>query len=247
MEFDATTFVLEIVNFLALLWLLTHFLYRPAQAALDARAQAAARQAADLAAQHAELDRRTRELAGEQAALQAQREQAQHALDAEIAALRQQKLTQLARELADEGTKARARIAQEQAAALARGQDQSRRQAADFVGHYLARLATPAVEASVIELFLADVAQQAGRVRQVLGTEPGAAAAIEVATAFGPAPELRGRVEAALAACAGGQPAFQWRRDPQLLAGIRVQTAGHRLEASLQRGVDAFAPEDGTA
>ena len=42
MGLDTTTFVLEIVNFLILLWLLNRFLYRPVQAAIARRQQQAA-------------------------------------------------------------------------------------------------------------------------------------------------------------------------------------------------------------
>ena len=37
MEFDGTTFALEIINFLVLVWLVQHFLYQPGTAAIAQR------------------------------------------------------------------------------------------------------------------------------------------------------------------------------------------------------------------
>ena len=37
MQFDWTTFVLEVLNFLVLLWILKRFLYQPVLDVLDAR------------------------------------------------------------------------------------------------------------------------------------------------------------------------------------------------------------------
>ena len=39
MQFDWTTFILEILNFLVLVWILQRFIYRPVLAMLDARQQ----------------------------------------------------------------------------------------------------------------------------------------------------------------------------------------------------------------
>ena len=62
MEIDSTSFVLEIINFLVLVWLLKHFLYRPVldiiakrqqQIADDlARAEQSSKAAADMVAEY---------------------------------------------------------------------------------------------------------------------------------------------------------------------------------------------------
>jgi len=241
MEFDLTTFVLEIVNFLVLLWLLTHFLYRPVQGALDARAQLAARQAADLASRAADLQRQADVLAREQTELQAQREAAHAALAQEVAAKRQERLDALQKELEAERIKARARFEQEQARAKQEGARAARERAAAFVASYLTRLAGPALEAAVIELFLADLTAQAVPAKQaLLAAAAGGRLDLAVSTARDVTPALRQRVQAAIGALAGDTPAFAWTLDAGLIAGIRVQTASYRLEASLAHGLAAF-------
>ena len=47
MEFDWTTFVLEALNFLVLVWLLKRFFYQPVLAEIEARRDATAKTIAD--------------------------------------------------------------------------------------------------------------------------------------------------------------------------------------------------------
>ncbi|MBX3605499.1 MAG: hypothetical protein KF788_09510 [Piscinibacter sp.] len=248
MELDATTFALEILNFLVLLWLLNRFLFRPLRANLAARAATEAQQAERLRTEHEQLDARAAALAQQAAQQEARRGQAERALAEEIAALRQRQLDQLQRELTAEREKARAAAQQELARARQQDERALRERAAAFVAGYLRRLATPAVEAAVVELFLDDLAQQAGPARAALrdGWDPGrdAAPTVDVCTAHDPAPAQRERIDTEVRALAGAAVQTRWRRDPALLAGICVHLPGHQLEASLRRGVDAFAAED---
>jgi F-type H+-transporting ATPase subunit b len=246
MNLDLTTLVLQTINFLVLLWLLTRFLYRPLQAALDARQAAAVQRRDALAAREAALTRDTAALQAERDAVQAQRNAALQALTAEIAAERQRRLDALRQELDTERAQARARDTQRRTQEAQTAQTDQRRQAAGHVAQYLQRLASPAVEAAVIDLLLADLAgPQREAARSALhGAVVDAAATVEIETAFEVPPDLSARVQAALSALCGCTLTVRWRREPALQAGIRIQPGGHAsdyaLEASLRRGVDAF-------
>jgi len=245
MELDITTFALEIVNFLVLLWLLQRFLYRPIQAALDARAQAAAEQTRKIESRQADLDAKSAELERARAELASRHDAAERDLAAEISGLRQKRLTDLTRELLAEREKAHARMEEELAGARQQAEGGLRQRAAQFVAEYLKRLASPSTEASVIELFLADLATQAEPARAALRDgwtgRDASAPTVDVSTAFSPPPAMRERVESAVAALMGRPARAEWRLEPTLLAGICVHLPGHQLEASLRRGIDAFA------
>ncbi|MEX8520291.1 MAG: hypothetical protein AB3X44_17425 [Leptothrix sp. (in: b-proteobacteria)] len=265
MNLDPTTFALQIINFLVLLWLLTRFLYRPLQAALDARRAAAEQQRADITARQAELTQQAATLQQQRAGFDVERQAAQQALLAEIGVERERRLAQLMRELDDERAKARARDAQLQMREQAQRLQALQQQAAVHVGHYLQRLATPALEAAVIELFLADLAgpQQAAAAAALRngtlppGPDDVTAAAgsgdmlhVDLSTAFEPPTALRAQVEAQLQGLLTAQAAklaWHWQLDSELLAGLRVQVGGHALEASLRRGVDAFVVAEAAA
>ncbi len=247
MELDITTFALEIVNFLVLLWLLTRFLYRPVKSALAARTQASASLRQELQQRGAALDARAAQLERERQELAARREAAERELTNEMAAYRQKQLTELGRELDAEREKARARLEQEQTRLHEQDENELRRRAASFVAQYLRRLAAPPVEAAVMELFLAELAEQSQDARFALrdgwSQRHEGAPTIDVTTAFTPPAELRERLETQIGTLMGQKARTEWRIDPALLAGICVHLPGYSLEASLRRGVDAFAVE----
>ena len=245
MELDATTFLLEVVNFLVLLWLLTRFLYRPMRAALDARAQTAAEQAAQLQSRSATLEARSADLQRQQHELEQRREAAEHDLASEIAREREARLSKLHREVEDERAKARARLDQELASVREQASDAARRVASSFITDYLRRLASPELEAAVARLFLTDLKQQSeaarAALREGLTLHRDGMAVIDVATAHEAPATLREQVDAQLRELLGAPVRLTWRIDAELLAGICVHLPGHQLEASLSRGVDAFA------
>lgn len=245
MELDATTFILEIVNFLVLLWLLQHFLFKPARAALSARAHAAAEQAERLQAERAALAAGVADLDAQRQAIAAGREAAERELTQAMAQERQQRLTELMGEIRAEREKSRVLQQQEQARLAEQGDREGKRRAAGFVAGYLGRLASPALEAAIMELFLADLAEQSVQAQTALrhgwdehhdGTPK-----IQVATAFAAPVELQSRIEAQLTALIGEPTRSQWQLEPALLAGICVHLPDYQLEASLRRGIDAFA------
>lgn len=245
MQLDATTFALQVINFLVLLWLLHRFFYKPVLGVLQARAQAEAARAQALADERQALDARAADLAQQASALDARREAAEQALQHTIDLERQQRLAALAKEIEAEQQKARARMAEEAQRSQRQGEQALRERAGTFVAHYLQRLATPAVEAAVIELFLQDLATQTDTARQALQAccaEEGSAS-MEVCTAFPVPSQTRERVRLQLHALTGDADGAVWRVDPALLAGICVHVPGHQLEASLRRGVEAFATE----
>lgn len=247
MNLDATTFALEILNFAVLLWLLRRFLFKPVQAALVARAQAEQAQRDTLDARQQALDARTQALATQEAAQAAQREAARQALAQEIATLRSQRLAALDAELRAEREKAQARLQREAHARQEQADRQLQARAAGFVGDYLKRLAGPALEAALVDLFLADLAAQAPALSPALTPTPRAPAGEPptVSSAF-PLPEAQqARIRAGLAAVLGQDVAPRWTLEPDLLAGLSVHLPGHQLETSLRRGVDAFRRLDG--
>jgi F-type H+-transporting ATPase subunit b len=103
------------------------------------------------------------------------------------------------------------------------------------VGDYLKRLASPALEAALVDLFLADLAARA---------PPWPRAA------RGPAsPHREQRLPCPRRCRPASVPAWpragpgrgpRWTEEPALLAGLSVHLPGHQLETSLRRGVDAF-------
>jgi F-type H+-transporting ATPase subunit b len=264
MNLDATTFGLEIVNFLVLLWLLWRFFFKPVQATL-------AQREADQAAQVQALNDREAALQARQAELDQRDAQALSAQDAQRQALAQELNAERARQMQLQQTalhaereKAQAQIAERMTQAQAQADALLQARAARFVAGYLARVASPAVESALMQLFLQDLAQQAPSLASVLQREGQAVAATDASavagangaaaaggvlleTAFPVEPAMQHQVEQALRHLLGRDGPWRWQQSTDVLAGLSVHLPGHLLETSLRRGVDAFHQQQDTA
>ncbi|MEQ1438641.1 F0F1 ATP synthase subunit delta [Fontimonas sp. SYSU GA230001] len=233
MQIDTTTFVLEIVNFLILLWLLRRFLFAPVRAAIDRRQAAVAatlaeaRQQAEAAAElKMQYEARMKDWDREREARRAQ-------LDAELAAERDRQLASLRAALDTEREKQRAvqeRREQEQHRALeARAADQGLRLAA----RVLERLSGPELDARIAaalveDLDTLDVEQ---KVRLIEAAKSGAE--LDICSAH-PLPDASyAQLRDALGAHLGTRAHATRRVDPQLIGGLRIALGPWLLQASL--------------
>lgn len=236
MQYAWTTFVLEIINFLVLVWLLKHFLYRPVMSAI-ARRQAAVEQSIaeaqtreqEARALKTQYENRLVSWAAEKqkagAALQAELE-AEHgrrvyALDAEIEAERARRQT-----LAEHQEEERRRAAEEDAVV----------QGSRFVARLLARLASPEIEARLADLFIEDLQRLPEAQRQALRTAltEDSGPAIRVMSAFPLAEERQGAIRRALAELAGRDLPCAFAVDDSLLAGVQASLGSWVLSADLR-------------
>lgn len=235
MNLDATTFALEVLNFLVLVWLLKRFLYRPVLDVIERRrgedektvaaAQALRAQAEALKAQY---EQRLASAADDRA-------HAQAALEAEVAVERGRRLAALDEELKAERDR---RQAVEARATERRDAERDRRAlrlGAQFATQLLDRLAGPALEDRIVELVLADLPALPDDRREVLKQALTAEdAAVEVSSAYPLAAARREALARTLAAIAGRpiEPAF--REEAALKAGLRVRAGAWLLKASLE-------------
>lgn len=244
MNFDWSTFILEIVNFLVLVWLLRHFLYRPVLSMIEQRqhtvqktlddAQHARDEANALQADYqarttqwqAELAQRRQTLGNE---LDAERQRRLQTLQADIAAerKRQETLQKHAQETYEKAVQARAAA-----------------QAAQFASRVLHELATPALQQRMLDVALKDLAALPSERAAALRAALGSAAAVTVRSAFPLAAEDRAQLETALAAMAA-PPTVQYVDDAALVCGLRIGIGAWELDASIAGELRAFAEADG--
>lgn len=241
MELDWTTFILEIINFLVLVWILRRFLYRPVMKVVAERraviakglddAKAAQDQAAALKAQY---ENRLQDW-------QQERETARAKLHDEIAAERQKLLAQLQDELSERRRKEQV-LAGRREEALMR---EARRQASELSGRFaaklLTRLAGPAVQDRLLTMLLEDLDKLSPDQRQQLADARPGAAAVQVISAFPLDDQQQSTLAAALRKILGDQLDFEFRENPALQAGLSVHVGAQRLQASLQEELRFFS------
>lgn len=236
MELDWTTFLLEIGNFLVLLWLLQRFLYRPILAVLDARKcqiQQQTEQIETMRGQAEALHQQYRQQLDDWAAEQSNRHRQ---LEQDLEQARVTTWNQFNQTLADAAAKRQAR---EEVANTIREATQLREAqilAYQQITHMLERLAAPNLTLAIVEMFLSDLAnlnskQQTTLRHAAAGLPP--PFAIEIKTAHGLSPSIQTSLSTALNQATGQTLSPTFNVDASLLAGIRVLLGECQLHANL--------------
>ncbi len=242
MEFDWTTFFLEVANFLVLVWILQRFLYRPVTEAVERRRQAIAQTLSDARA----IEERAKALQGEYegrlAALAGEKEEARRRMHEEIGAERARLMQALRVSLEEEREKDRVlaeRRAGEQRRALA---GEAAAEGARFTACLLARLSGPELEAKILCVVVEDLGALRGETLEALRgacKEPGAALAVK--SAYVLTVEQREKLAHAFEALCGSALPCVFEEDRALLAGVRIALGHWVLRANLEDELVYFA------
>ena len=242
MELNWSTFVLEIINFLVLVWILKRFFYRPV---LDV-----------IARRRADIDKTlsdARALQEQAEALQAQyrqrlsdweqeRQQAREQLAGEIEQQRVQRLAALQSQLEQEREKARVAEARRQSDAVHKAEETALLQAAGFASRLLGKLAGPELEQRLVELLLAELSRLPDERIAALRNCCGGKAETMVVTSAWPLPEAqREQLQQALTAVMGSSLPLTFQQDTALLAGVRITIGARVLSANLQDELKSLA------
>jgi F-type H+-transporting ATPase subunit b len=241
MNFDWTTFVLEAINFLILVWLLKRFLYRPVLDVIARRQAGVAGTLADAAATRAEAQRLRTEYAGRMSDWERERARLRQALDAELDALRAKGLAALAADIESERKRDAAARLREREVEQRELETRALQQASAFAARLLERFAGPELDARIIDMLLADLEALPAPRRAALCEALTRAGNVEVRSARAIDPALRQRIEAALAALAGRHLQTMYTIDPALQSGVRLRAGAWEVAADLSGELAAFA------
>lgn len=242
MSFDWTTFALEIINFLALVWILKRFLYQPVLATLAQRRAgiertlAEARQAEERsAALKTQFENRLADWDQEKAAARAR-------LEAELAVERTRQMQVLTKALAEERERNRAQETHRQEELRRELETQALVQARAFASRLFSRLASPELEVRLVEVFIEDFArlpdERLAGLRSAVQTSGVRAT---VASAFALPESQRQRITVAIAARLDFPLPLDFTEDGNLLSGLRISVGPWQLNLSLADELALFA------
>jgi len=241
MQLDWSTVVLEVLNFLVLVWLLQRFFYKPIVGVVAAR-QAAIEQTA----------KRAREAEDKARALQTQyearlqswegeRAKARSALQAELQAERERALAALAQSLDEERERSRVLEQRRQAEQAARSEEQALAHAGAFVARLLGALVSPELEAKLLQLAIDELPRLTEERRaQLCEALKGAHEPITVTSAYPLTPAQQDGLSKAVEQLLGETCQCVFREDRGLLAGIRINAGSWVLNANLGEEMNLF-------
>lgn len=214
------TFALQIVNFLALVWLLHRFLYRPVQKTIAERQRRAEEAAAHVTAARGEADAARAKIDHEHEQIAAERATALDEARAKAEAERVEILAKSRAEADELVAGGRRTLDEERAKALAELQGHATELATSIAARLLAALGSPAVDDELLERAGAYLAELPPDRLRALAVE--AASGVEVVTAHSLPPALLARRREKLAAQLGDAARVSFRTDPSLVAGAEL-------------------------
>jgi F-type H+-transporting ATPase subunit b len=241
-ELSWTTFILEAINFLVLVWLLKRLFYAPVKRAIAAR-----RSAVDKTLKDAESTRHVAEdlkfeyqgrLQEWEEEKERQREEFRKELDEEKT--RQLKAIQAAVALERE----KAEVLEKKHAAERRTQDEKQaiKQALEFTSHLLSGLASSALEGRIVDLVIEHISS--ARIGDLPVGAPQSGdhlAGAQVRSAYSLAMPQRDALSTALKLKLGAELRISFEVDKNLVAGLEIAIGSYVLHANLRDELEYFS------
>lgn len=242
MELNASTFLLEILNFLVLVWLLKRFLYHPVLDAIAKRKAEVEKTLNSAQAARAEAEALQAHYEGRLDQWNAEREAAREELRREIAEERGRLLALLEQELQQDREKARVLDDKLRADSLRKCQEIALEQGARFAARLLSDIAGPELDLRLFELALKQLEglseERRNAIRLACEDMPEEA---EATTAYPLGEQRRRQLGENLGNLLGLPVACRFQEDPALLAGLRVTLGPWVFQANLQDELKSFA------
>jgi F-type H+-transporting ATPase subunit b len=242
LELNWSTFVLEIINFLILIWILKRFFYQPVLDVIARRRAGIEKTRADALQLQEEAQALRSQYENRLAEWEKERRAAREQLAKEVETERTQRLQTLSSELAQERERA-AIVEQRRLDNLERQLEQTAlTQGAQFAARLMTLASGPELQEKLISLLLQQLetlpAPQLEDLRGGAGTAPDG---IRVTSAFALDRAARERLEQALGSCLDMQLPLEYREDPELLAGARITVGAWVLHANVKDELAGFA------
>ena len=241
MEFNLSTFVLEIVNFLILIWILQRLFYKPLLEVIAKRKQFIDQSLSDAKQLKQQAEQQCDTYKNRQQLWEQEKQAAIAALQQQLAVERKTQLDKLNAELEQERQKAEVTLLKRQKELQQQAEKQALQNGAEFAGILLKQAAGPDLEARLFSLLLDNLTTLPEACKQcltALGTKK--SVPIKITSAYPLPAELRQQLEQKLGALINNQTSFQYHQDPALIAGLRMDIGAWVLNANLQHELIGF-------
>ena len=242
MEINWSTFILEIINFLVLVWLLKRFLYLPVKRTVEQRQQAIEARLTEAGRLKQEAEAMKVRYENRLADWEKEKKQAWKALQQEIEAERQRRLQAIEQELAEVRKKAEVVWEQEKREWRRHTEQQALQLGAAFVAKLLQRLADEHLHQRLVRLLLEDLQQWPKDHRQTLLREfQGNPRPIRIISAYPLSSVQQRDLADALEQFLGDGLNIHFIEDASLLAGVRIDLGAYVIRANLKDELEFFA------
>ncbi len=241
MELSWSTFILEIINFLVLLWLLKHFLYRPVLDVIEQRRMSVSQTLTDAATMRDEALALRRQFEERLADWESEKRALRVELDRELGEERQRLLESAHREVENEREKARVaeqrRLDEQQRQLEQLGLEQGMR----FASRLLERVADEHLHQRLLSLVVEELTVlEPEQIEQLQAMRDSHTEQVTISTAYPLDEPMQARLQQQLARIFGDTLVIEVRHEPALLGGVRIAAAPWVLHLNLADELKGF-------
>ena len=242
MELDWTTFALEILNFLVLVWILKRLLYKPILKVIAERKAEIQKTLSDADTLRKEAQALREQYENRQVQWNREKETVRNRMVEEVNAEKARLLASLQNSLEQEREKARALEERRRTELTQRAEDAAIAQGGRFAARLLARLASAELEEKLVEVLVEDLRQIPDERRQAIRTACAKTDGPAIVTsAYLLSQSQRTSLLEAIQSFLGQSISCEWREDRDLMAGIRLSLGPWMLGANLQDELRVFS------
>jgi len=241
MELDTSTFILELINFIVLVWLLNRFLFKPILNIMNQR-QAQINSSIDNAAQTQKDATLLRERYESRLDEWEKEKQAAHAqLNGELAIERKKELQKTREAISAEQTRLRAQEEKQRVDWQHRIEAQALKQGALFTSRLLSNLSSESLDSSIAKFLIKEIEcwpeEKLLALRKAAEDQQGQ---IQVVSARPLTAQIKNDIEHALNGCLHTVGHFSYSIEPELLSGLRLNVSPWLMRANLGDELEAF-------
>lgn len=242
MQLDWSTLLLEVINFLVLVWILKRFLYKPVLNVIARRKAAIEKTLADAAALQRDAEELEHKYRSRLADWEREKDGLRRELREELQGQRDRLTAELQSALAQEREK-RALLEQRRLLELETHAVQTgTRRGLQFTSRLLERIASAELEARFVQLALDDLPHLSDLQKEALRSAGrDSQRIIKVTSAFPLPAAQRDAIAQALKGATRPDVTCTFQEDPSLLAGVRIGFGPWILRANLQDELAFFA------
>jgi F-type H+-transporting ATPase subunit b len=242
MEFNLFTFVLEIINFLILVWILQHLFYKPLLEVIAKRKQFIDQSLNDAKKLQQQAEQQRCLYENRQKQWEQEKQTAISALHQQLETERKTQLDNLYADLEQERQKAKVSLTKQQQEQHQQAEKQALTNGAKFAAMLLQQTASAELEARLFSVLfdnLTTLPEACKLCLSLLGTKK--SIPIKISSAYLLSEEMRQQLEQKLTSLINGQLNIQYNQDDTLIAGLRLDIGAWVLNANLQHELIGFA------
>lgn len=242
MEFNLSTFSLEIINFLILVWILQRLFYKPVRNIIAQRKQHIDQSLAEAAQMRQEAEELKKSYGNRLQQWNLEKQSAMTQLHQQMETERQQQLSLLKKELEQERSRNEAAQQRQQQELQRHQQTLALQNGSRFAALILQQAAGPELETRLFDLMLDQLKQLPKSCQHILQTmESEAILTLHISSVYPLSESQIQQLETKFTSLIDKPLQFQYSQDPDLIAGIKIDYDAWVLHADLQHELIGFA------